>query len=195
MAQDHDRELSKLELLQEQVLLGQLNRRSVLERAMLLGLSAPVIAGLLAACGGDDDDDDDDDDATATTAAARPARPPPRLAATEPAADATEPLPTDRTHWRCHTSRTDGASRRHGDHADVDSSTRPWPWRRRPAAHPLLAGPDHPEPALLAGHQGLGRRQPRARTADRRRRRGHAVASPGGRNPSPGERLASRKTA
>jgi peptide/nickel transport system substrate-binding protein len=36
---------------------GRLSRRDVLKRAMVLGLSAPVIAGLLSACGGDDDDD------------------------------------------------------------------------------------------------------------------------------------------
>jgi peptide/nickel transport system substrate-binding protein len=35
----------------------QLSRRAVLKRATALGLSAPVIAGLLAACGGDDDAD------------------------------------------------------------------------------------------------------------------------------------------
>lgn len=34
-----------------------LTRRQVLQRGLALGLSAPVIAGLLAACGGDDDDD------------------------------------------------------------------------------------------------------------------------------------------
>ncbi|HYI13939.1 MAG TPA: peptide ABC transporter substrate-binding protein [Thermomicrobiales bacterium] len=36
----------------------RLSRRAVLKRATALGLSAPVIAGLLAACGGDDDDAD-----------------------------------------------------------------------------------------------------------------------------------------
>ncbi len=40
------------------VLEGRLSRRSVLKRGAILGLSAPVIAGLLAACGSDDDDDD-----------------------------------------------------------------------------------------------------------------------------------------
>ena len=53
---------SKLEELREQILSGGMNRRDVLKRSLALGLSAPIIAGLLAACGGDDDDDDDDDD-------------------------------------------------------------------------------------------------------------------------------------
>ena len=51
--------------LREQALMGQLSRRSVLKRAMLLGLSAPVIAGLLAACG--DDDDEGSEEPVATT--------------------------------------------------------------------------------------------------------------------------------
>jgi peptide/nickel transport system substrate-binding protein len=50
-----DQVTSKFSKLREEVLNGQLDRRSVLKRAMALGLSAPVIAGLLAACGGDDD--------------------------------------------------------------------------------------------------------------------------------------------
>ncbi len=41
---------------------GNLTRRDVLRRAVVLGLSIPAIAALLAACGDDDDDDDDDDD-------------------------------------------------------------------------------------------------------------------------------------
>ncbi len=51
-----------LSQLRDEVFAGLLSRRQVLKRGMALGLSAPVIAGLLAACGGDDDDDD----ATAT---------------------------------------------------------------------------------------------------------------------------------
>lgn len=43
-----------------------IDRREVLRRGIALGLTAPVIATLLAACGGDDDDDDDDDSAAAT---------------------------------------------------------------------------------------------------------------------------------
>jgi peptide/nickel transport system substrate-binding protein len=38
----------------------RLSRRDVLKRAMALGLSAPAISALLAACGGDDDDDDNE---------------------------------------------------------------------------------------------------------------------------------------
>lgn len=44
-------------ILRHDALAGRLNRRQVLTRAMALGLSAPVIAGLLAACGGDDVDE------------------------------------------------------------------------------------------------------------------------------------------
>ena len=62
---------SRIDLLREEILNGKLNRRSVLKRAMVMGLSAPVIAGLLAACGGDDGNDAPDvpdvPDATATT--------------------------------------------------------------------------------------------------------------------------------
>ena len=45
----------------------QFTRRPVLGRGTILGLSLPVISGLLAACGGGDEDDDDDGGATATT--------------------------------------------------------------------------------------------------------------------------------
>ncbi len=37
---------------------GRFSRRQVLKRVVALGLSAPVIAGLLAACGGDEDEDE-----------------------------------------------------------------------------------------------------------------------------------------
>jgi peptide/nickel transport system substrate-binding protein len=46
----------------------RLTRRMVLKRTTALGLSAPVIAGLLAACGGDDDDTPDPTATTATSA-------------------------------------------------------------------------------------------------------------------------------
>jgi len=60
---------SKLDLLREEILHGHLTRRDVLKRAMVMGLSAPVIASLLAACGGDDDDNEATKPAaTATTA-------------------------------------------------------------------------------------------------------------------------------
>jgi peptide/nickel transport system substrate-binding protein len=60
---------SRLDLLREEILNGKLNRRDVLKRAMVMGLSAPVIAGLLAACGGDDDDDDGDNTPAAANTA------------------------------------------------------------------------------------------------------------------------------
>ena len=62
-------ESSKLDLLREQILNGQLSRRAVLKRAMVMGLSAPVIAALLAACGDDDEDDGDDVPAATSTTA------------------------------------------------------------------------------------------------------------------------------
>ncbi len=63
--------INGLEQLRSDVLAGQITRRGVLKRGALLGLSAPMIAGLLAACGGDDDDDGDDaPEATSTTAGA-----------------------------------------------------------------------------------------------------------------------------
>ncbi len=52
----------------EEIIAGNFSRRDVLRRSLQLGLSAPVIAGLLAACGGDDDDDDGaSQDPTATS--------------------------------------------------------------------------------------------------------------------------------
>jgi peptide/nickel transport system substrate-binding protein len=65
--------MESLEQLRHEIVTTHLSRRSVLQRAMVLGLSAPVIAGLLAACGGDDDDDDTP---TATTGAAESTSPP-----------------------------------------------------------------------------------------------------------------------
>jgi peptide/nickel transport system substrate-binding protein len=44
--------------LTDEVLDGTLTRRSLLRRGALLGLSVPVIAGLIAACATDDDDDE-----------------------------------------------------------------------------------------------------------------------------------------
>lgn len=43
--------LNKLDELREKILAGGMNRRDVLKRSLALGLSAPIIAGLLAACG------------------------------------------------------------------------------------------------------------------------------------------------
>lgn len=59
---------------------GRFSRRDVLRRAIVLGLSIPAIAALLAACGDDDDDDDDAADAEDPT---------PTEAATD------EPTPTE----------------------------------------------------------------------------------------------------
>ncbi|MDQ3549563.1 MAG: ABC transporter substrate-binding protein [Chloroflexota bacterium] len=60
-------DLKGLTRLREDVLHGTLNRRDVLKRGAMLGLSAPVIAGLLAACGDDDEDvSTDTPDATNT---------------------------------------------------------------------------------------------------------------------------------
>jgi peptide/nickel transport system substrate-binding protein len=89
---------------------GRLSRRDVLKRGMAIGLSAPVIAGLLAACGGDEDDDANPtntmasggSDPTSTTAAADPtettatgadptATTGDEVEATELAAEATQP--------------------------------------------------------------------------------------------------------
>jgi len=43
--------------LLDEIAEGRIDRRTLLRRAAVLGLSTPVIAGLLAACGDDDDDD------------------------------------------------------------------------------------------------------------------------------------------
>ena len=48
-------DVTRLDSLRTELLEGRLDRRSVLKRGMALGLSAPVIAGLLAACGGGED--------------------------------------------------------------------------------------------------------------------------------------------
>lgn len=53
----------------DEYLRSRLSRRDMLRRSVILGLSAPVVAGLLAACGGDDDDDGE----TASTATSAPA--------------------------------------------------------------------------------------------------------------------------
>jgi peptide/nickel transport system substrate-binding protein len=51
--------------LVEDVLAGRISRRALLKRAAILGVSAPVIASLLAACEDDDVDDGDDADGPA----------------------------------------------------------------------------------------------------------------------------------
>jgi peptide/nickel transport system substrate-binding protein len=55
---------TSLETLRESILAGRLTRRGVLKRAVALGLSAPVIAGLLAACGDDEEEGGDEPEAT-----------------------------------------------------------------------------------------------------------------------------------
>ena len=62
--------LHGLDRLRTEVLAGRLSRRDVLKRSAVLGLSAPIIAGLLAACGDDGGDEPDAPDATNTTSAA-----------------------------------------------------------------------------------------------------------------------------
>jgi len=49
MNQQRDREMHELAAA---VAGGQISRRALLRRAAMIGLSAPVIGGLLAACGG-----------------------------------------------------------------------------------------------------------------------------------------------
>lgn len=56
-----------LDELVAEVLSGKISRRDILRRGAALGLGAPMIMALLAACG-DDDDDDDDGGGDATTA-------------------------------------------------------------------------------------------------------------------------------
>lgn len=57
---------SKLDELREQLLLRRLTRRDTLRRALALGLTAPVVGGLLTACG------DEDEDPTATSGVGEP---------------------------------------------------------------------------------------------------------------------------
>jgi trehalose/maltose transport system substrate-binding protein len=75
--------------LLEEVMAGRLNRRDVLRRSVLLGLSVPAIGALLAACG-DDDDGGDDDAPTSTSGTGQDGATEPADEATEPADEATE---------------------------------------------------------------------------------------------------------
>jgi len=91
--------------LQDDVLNGRLDRRQVLKRGAMLGLSAPVIAGLLAACGGDDDEETPE--AAATTAPAGQATQAPAAASpTEAEAEATE-APAEATEAPAEASPTE----------------------------------------------------------------------------------------
>ena len=71
---------------------GQFNRRDVLRHSIALGLTAPVITALLAACGGDDDDDDDDEEEAEPTSPDTDTGADPT--ATESEAEDTEPTAT-----------------------------------------------------------------------------------------------------
>lgn len=79
-----------LDELREEVLQGRLDRRTVLRRSLALGLSAPVIASLLAACGDDDDDDDDTGQTEDPTPTEAVEEEPTEEAEEEPTEEATE---------------------------------------------------------------------------------------------------------
>lgn len=68
---------------------GSLTRRQVLHRGLALGLSSPVIMGLLAACGGDDDGGDSPTATTSAPAEPTPTRVPVGVATATPAPEAT----------------------------------------------------------------------------------------------------------
>lgn len=77
---------------------GRLSRRSVVKRAVALGLSAPAISALLAACGGgDDDDDDSEEDEGLVEVGAEPtaAADEPTATAEEETDEATEPADSE----------------------------------------------------------------------------------------------------
>lgn len=78
--------MSDFERAQSYIAKATLSRRAILKRAGLLGLSVPVLAGLLAACGGDDDDDE----TPATTATAASTTSPGGATATATAAATSE---------------------------------------------------------------------------------------------------------
>lgn len=81
---------SSLERLQADIAAGQLSRRTVLKRAMALSLSAPIISGLLAACGDDDDEEPaDETEPTTETGAGEPTEAEPTEAAEEEPTEAT----------------------------------------------------------------------------------------------------------
>jgi peptide/nickel transport system substrate-binding protein len=86
-----DDRLSDVDTLRAALAARRIDRRALLLCATALGLSAPVIAGLLAACGGDGDDDAAGaDQPTAATGASQPSATSPGAAATAPTG-ATEP--------------------------------------------------------------------------------------------------------
>jgi ABC-type transport system substrate-binding protein len=77
----------------ERLLGAAVSRRRLLKRAALLGMSAPVIGTLLAACG-DDDDDGDDADPTNTTTSGQPEATATTGSAPEATATEAGPAPT-----------------------------------------------------------------------------------------------------
>lgn len=83
-----ERPTPNLDLLREEAQARRLTRRGVLQRGMALGLAAPALAALLAACGGDEDEDP-----TATSAAGAPTATGGDTAAS-PTAAAAEPTAT-----------------------------------------------------------------------------------------------------
>ena len=78
-----DNRLQNLDDLRNELLHNRLDRRSVLKRGMALGLSAPVIGALLAACGGDDDKEATEAPAATTESSAGEATAPAESSPTE----------------------------------------------------------------------------------------------------------------
>lgn len=92
---DERREQALAQRLIELATVMRYDRRQILKRAAALGLSAPMIATVLAACG-DDDDDDDDTAADEPTATPEPAAGDPTPTETEEdEEDEEEPTPTE----------------------------------------------------------------------------------------------------
>jgi peptide/nickel transport system substrate-binding protein len=92
MADDH-----QPDVLLEDMLDRRVNRRAFLKRAVALGVSAPFIAGLLAACGGDDDDDDGGDATSEATTESSTGDTTPESAATEEPAGEEDKTPVAET--------------------------------------------------------------------------------------------------
>lgn len=86
--------MTGLDGLHRDILEGRVSRRQVLKRSVALGLSAPVIAGLLTACGGDDDDAEATSPSEATSTGSGPTATAADTEATEPTDTATEPADT-----------------------------------------------------------------------------------------------------
>ncbi|MCO5177877.1 MAG: ABC transporter substrate-binding protein [Thermomicrobiales bacterium] len=102
-----DNRLQDLDALRNDLLRNRLDRRSVLKRGMAIGLSAPVIAGLLAACGGDDDEPTEAPAATTDSGAA----------------EATEPAESEATEAPAESSPTEASSEAASPTADSSGST------------------------------------------------------------------------